>query len=141
MKRFIYIPWNFIKENGELPEQAIELSRKTHLQIRLGTEDDNIQFNDIDIVLEPENNLIDYQRVVEKNFIQSIDYTNEFIDFDKNFICIIKNENNDITRIYPKLVEKHCLKFRFRIPSAGLYNFDIIDNKDISLENGSFEVV
>ena len=141
MKRFIYVPKNLIGTNNEIPKKAIDLSNQTHLQLRLGSAEDEINLSDIDIISIPEKIFLDYQKKVEEGYIQSIDYTNEFIDFNKNYFCKIKNKEKELT-FNPRLVEKHCLKFRFRIFSIGQYYFDIIDeNNNVVVSDEFFEVV
>lgn len=141
MKRFIYVPEKLIGTNNEIPKKAIDLSNETHLQIRLGSVEDELNISEIDIISIPEITVLDYQKKIEEGYIQSIDYTNEFIDFDKKYYCKVKNKEKELL-FNPRLVEKHCLKFRFRIFSTGIYYFDIIDDKDNAIVfNEQFEVV
>lgn len=126
MKRFIYVPNKFIGTEKKIPQKALELSKETGLQIRTESENDDLNISDIEILIVPEIVKIDFSKTVEKNFINSIDYTNEFISFNNKFICKVKGKNKSYI-FSPRLVEKHCLKFRFRIDTSGTYSFDIMD--------------
>lgn len=141
MKRFIYVPEKLIGADNEIPKKAIDLSKETHLQIRLGSIDDSFNLSDIDIIAIPEKRMLDFNKVIEKGFIQSIDYTDEFVDFNKKFVCKIKNNENKYFYT-PKIVEKHCLKFRFRIHETGIYSIDIIgEDGNAVVSEEYFEVV
>lgn len=141
MKRFIYVPEKLIGADNEIPKKAIDLSKQTHLQIRIGSVDDFLDLSDIEIIAIPEKKMFDFNKKVEKGFIQSIDYTDEFVNFNKKFVCKIKNNANEYSYT-PKIVEKHCLKFRFRIHETGIYCIDIIDeNGNTVLSDEYFEVV
>ena len=141
MKRFIYVPENLIGTNNEIPQKAIDLSNQTHLQIRLGSSEDKINLSEIDIIAIPEKTILDFQKKIEEGYIQSVDYTNEFLDFNKKYFCKVKNKEKELM-FNPRLVEKHSVKFRFRMFLAGDYYFDIIDdNNNVVVSDQFFEVV
>jgi hypothetical protein len=142
MKRFVYVPNNLMGTDSKIPNEALEMSKKNHLQIRIGEQDDGFDLSKIDIITIPERAVLDYSKTVEKNFIQSIDYTNEFVSFNKNFYCKVTNQENKELVINPRLTEKHCIKFRFRLSTLGLHYFDIMDERNSPIvEQEIFEVV
>jgi hypothetical protein len=139
MKRLIHVPASLYIDE-KIPEEALELAKETKLAIRIGVEED--LETDISVVQVPENNFIDYKKIVEVGFIQAIDYTNEFIVFPKDLKCIVSEEccpENQI-ELNPKLKESHVVKYRDRFNKVGIYNFSLSSPRYGVIQEGKFEV-
>ena len=143
MKRLVYVPFCALQD-GEIPQSALELAKETHLAVRVGEEGENGE-PDVCVVQVPERNQIDFKSTVKCNFIQSIDYTNEFIVFPNDLKCeVTKNGvlgNSDSIFLTPVLKESHMVKYRDRFSEAGVYDFSISAVSYGILCKGSFEVL
>jgi hypothetical protein len=143
MKRLVYVPF-FALQDGEIPQNALELAKETRLAIRVGEEGENGE-SDVCVVQVPEKNKIDFKSTVKVGFIQSIDYTNEFIVFPNDLKCeVTKNGvfgSSDSIFLTPILRESHIVKYRDRFSEAGVYDFSISTSADGVLCKGSFEVL
>jgi hypothetical protein len=139
MKRLIHVPLSLYVDE-KIPEEALELAKETQLAIRVGTEEDLETY--ISVVQIPEKHAIDYKKIVETGFIQSIDYTNEFVMFTRDLKCIVIQDDNPDTQIelIPKLKESHVVKYRDRFNKAGIYNFSLSLPAYGVIQEGKFEV-
>ena len=137
MKRFVYVPPKMMGE--DIPKEATDLSVKSRLSIRIGDEDDGIPKDKIAILSFPDINVITCEPSVKLGFIHLLDYSNDFVDFDKNIVLKVKHSNGDEQIIKPSLCEKHRVKFRSRFYSSGIKEYYIDNNKTI-IESGKFEV-
>lgn len=133
---YVYVP-PFLGRDG-VPEEANNLSKDTQLPIRMGVEGDGIDSTKIAVVRVPEVRVCDWARTVKAGYIHTIDYTNEFVSFSNNVFLEILGPNTS-NQYPPTLRERHLARFRRRYPTAGPYQFRIIDN-DVVLEEGSFNV-
>ncbi len=140
MKRLIHVPVSLCIDE-KIPEEALELAKETQLAIRVGTEED--LETDISVIQIPEKNAIDYKKTVEAGFVQSIDYTNEFIVFPKNLKCVVVQADNPDTQIElkPRLKESHVVKYRDRFNKVGIYNFSLSSPSHGIIQEGTFEVL
>lgn len=140
MKRYVYVPSIYLNNNKDIPEDAIRISSLSKLPIRLGDVGEFPDIKNIEIICVPEKNSISFEEKIESNFLQIIQYENDFLQFTKNTKCIV-NGNNKSVVIFPSIAEKHCVKFKFRIAEKGIYKFAIINNEDIVSEEFCFEVI
>lgn len=140
MKRYVYIPAIYINDNRDIPEDAIRISRLSKLPIRLGEKDEFPDIKYIEIISVPEKESISFDRKVECNFLQIIQYENDYISFSKKTQCVIKNNNKEAI-FFPSIAEKHCVKFKFRITEKGTYSFVITNNESTVSEEHFFEVI
>jgi hypothetical protein len=140
MKRFIHVPDMQMSGNGEIPEKALSLAYLSKLQIRHG-EIEGPFYGDADsisIIRIPEKLAIDIATPIFAGLLCAIDYTNEFVEFDKTVFCKVLTPKNTEEVCYPILMEKHVVKFRYRTQFEGAYYFSIYLN-DKELESGKFE--
>jgi hypothetical protein len=143
MKRLVYVPFCALQD-GEIPDNALALAKETRLAIRIGEEGEKGE-SDVCVVQVPEKNQIDFKSTVKVGFIQSIDYTNEFIVFSHDLKCeVTKNGvfgSGDSIFLTPVLRESHMVKYRDRFSEAGVYDFSISTTANGVLCKGSFEVL
>ena len=143
MKRLVYVPFSAF-ENGEIPKVALDLAKETRLSIRIGEENENDGL-DVCVVQEPETAQIDFKQIVKLNFIQSIDYTNEFVVFPRNVKCEVSRSTAfGVTKkilLTPVIAESHVVKYRDRFSEAGAYDFVISTDANGILYEGQFEVI
>lgn len=143
MKRLVYVPFSLL-EDGEIPASALDLAKETLLSIQIGEEGNDIEAH-VCVLQVPELRYIDYKETVKINFIQSIDYTNEYVVFSYNTSCKVTKNNNhgEIFEmcLTPVLLESHLVKYRNRFSEAGVYNFVISTENNGVLHEGKFEVV
>lgn len=140
MKRYVYVPSFYLNNNKDIPEDAFRISNLSKLPIRLGDVGELPDIKNIEIICIPEKKNITFEEKVESNFLQIIQYDNDFLSFSKSTKCIVKGNNKNIV-IFPSIAEKHCVKFKFRISEKGIYQFVIMNNDDIVSEEFYFEVV
>jgi hypothetical protein len=143
MKRLIYVPFCTL-EDGEIPKIALDLAKETRLSIRVGEEGDNSEL-DVCVMQVPEINQINFKASVKANFIQTIDYTNEFIIFPRNLKCEVTRNpafggTNKII-LTPVLIESHIVKYRDRFSEKGIYDFVISTGANGVIFEGKFEVI
>lgn len=142
MKRYVYVPEIYLNKNKDIPEDAIRISSLSKLPIRLGENGEFPDIKYIEIICVPEKEFLSFDEKVESNFLQIINYENDFTSFDKNTQCVVKNISNNKNTIFsPTIAEKHCAKFKLRFKEKGLYSFVIVNNKIILSEEKFFEVV
>ncbi len=138
MKRFIYIPEGMIID-GQIPEEALALSKQAQLSIREGFIGDGIQTKEISIVSFPEIRVIDYSQSSRVDFVHSIDITNEFVTFSADTFLEVVCENGLRQVFVPNLKEKHLVKFRPRFSTAGKKYFSVYSNNE-KIHSGEFEI-
>ncbi len=143
MKRHVYVPFKFLK-NGDIPQEAISLAKDTGLSIRLGQEGDSDE-SDIHVMQVPERNGIDFRKTIKSNFVQPIDYTNEFVIFPSDLKCeVTRNATFGQAEKFilkPVLLESHIVKYRARFAETGIYDFIISTDRHGILSEGKFEVL
>ena len=143
MKRLVYVPFSQL-EDGEIPQAALDLAKETQLPIRIGEEEKNTE-SEIYIAQIPEKNQIDYKKTIKVNFVQTLDYTNEFIMLPSDLVCKVSKSNTygTISESYltPVLKESHVVKYRDRFAEAGVYDFIISTSSHGILHEGKFEVI
>jgi hypothetical protein len=137
VKRFVYVPPSMMGEN--VPEEAINLSSESQLSIRIGDEDDGIPKDKIGIVSFPDIDVISCEPSVKLGFVHSLDYSNDFVDFNENTLLKVKHSNGDEQITKPSLCEKHKVKFRSRFYSSGTKEYFIETNQK-TIISGKFEV-
>ena len=125
---------------GEIPQQALDLSRESTLSIRIEEPDDGIDVKEIHIASFPEIDVIDCQPTAKLGFIHSIDLTNDFVAFNKTAVLKIKHDDGTEQAIKPSLQEKHILKFRSRYDSRGTKDY-CIENNGKTVYSGKIEVI
>jgi hypothetical protein len=103
MDRYISIPKNLVIDEL-IPEEAIILARTFSLETRVEEAATEIQ-----IVSEPRVRDISYSEDFVSGRIWSLDIHDEFTDMSTS--CFLK-VNDEI--FYPKIQEKHIVKFRIR---------------------------
>lgn len=141
MKRQIYVPF-LLLENGQIPKKAIIMSQETQLGIQIGEEVDLC--DEVKVISIPEIHNLAYHSQVKSGFIQSIDYINEFCNFNRNTILEITTPVKRKENIKPRIRETHALIFRERLYEKGKYSFQItnlLNSGPSVLTNGFFEVV
>ena len=139
MKRIVYISEKNSKIKDKL-DIAESISKQTCLPISKGNpsieESDNIYIASI-----PEIEECSFDKVIKKNYIHTLDYTNEYIDLSKNLLCLFTVGNKTLS-IKPIINEKHTVKFRTRFNVIGNYTFYfLLNNNIINIEDSSFEVI
>lgn len=142
MKRQIYVPF-LLLENGQIPKEAILLSKNTHLGIQIGLEDD-ITHDKIAVIEIPEINSIKYHKKLKHGFIQSFDYLNEYCILSKNINFYLTSPSGDIDILKPRIKERHILIYRQRLYEKGEYYFTInyeYEENAKTLAEGFFEVI
>jgi len=143
MKRLVYVPFCALQD-GEIPQDALDLAKETRLAIRVGEEGENGE-SDVCVMQIPEKNQIDFKSIVKVGFIQPIDYTNEFVVFSNDLTCeVTKNGvlgSSNPVFLKPVLKESHMVKYRDRFSEAGVYDFSISTVSHGVLCKGSFEVL
>lgn len=135
MKRFVFIPFS-LKNSKDSFSLAEKISEESKLPIRIGEENENFS-NVIEIISIPEISKINFSKEVEKNYIHSIDITNEFVDMSKcSFYIKFLNEKKEIK---PNIKEKHKIRIRKRYSQIGNYFFSLeLENNVIC--SGEFKV-
>jgi hypothetical protein len=142
MKRQIYVPFLFL-ENGQIPEEAILLSKETRLGIQVGDEADR-RYDAIQVIEIPESRGVAYHEKVRSGFIQSFDCLDEFSIFDENTQLRLKLPEGTIKTLKPRIKERHVLKYRERLYDKGSYSFSItslVEKEEKILAEGFFEVI
>ena len=140
MKRFVFVPFEMVM-NKESLAIAEDLSKSSNISIRLGQENEFPNITDVDIICIPNIFDISFLNKVKCNFLQIINYSNDFIQMNKKFKCKITSNNKEYI-FNPTIAEKHCLKFNVRICEADQYSFAIIDeNNSVISDDYFFEVV
>jgi hypothetical protein len=142
MKRIVYVPFSAL-ENEEIPKIALDLAKETKLTIRIGVEDQPLE-TEVCVLSIPEYRKLEYKKTVVSNYIQSIDYTNEFIVFPYDTLCSVKyitsmGERGTILSKL-KLRENHVVKYRDRFNKRGDYSFTISTPHHGTLCEGQFTV-
>lgn len=131
-------------EDGAIPKDALSLAKDTGLSVRVGEEDDDTELN-VYVMQVPEKNQIEFKKTVKLNFVQPIDYTNEFVVFSSDLKCeVTRNATfGKVEKILlkPILMESHVVKYRGRFMKTGVYDFVISTIKHGILSEGKFEVL
>ena len=139
MKRIVYIS----EKNFAIESQlaiAENLSKQTGLPISKGNPAVK-ESDDIFIASIPEVERCSFDEVVKKNYIHTLDYTNEYIDLSKNLTCLFTVGDQSLS-VKPVINEKHTVKFRTRFDIIGSYTFYFLLNDNvIHVENNLFEVI
>ena len=139
MKRFVYVPVEMVI-GGEIPQQALDLSRESTLSIRMEEPGDGVDVKEIHIVSFPETDVIDCKPTAKLGFIHSIDLTNDFVAFNKTAVLKVKHSDGAEQILKPSLQEKHILKFRSRYDSRGVKDY-CIENDGQIVYSGKIEVI
>jgi len=140
MKRFVFVPFG-LQEDEKVLNEAKEISYSNNIGIRFGEIDEFPNIKNVDIIFVPDILSMSFEPKVKCNFLQLINYSNDFTKMNKNFKCKVKSDKKEYF-FYPTIAEKYCLKFRFRIESLGQYEFAIIDEEDnVISDKYFFEVV
>ena len=132
MKRFVCVPSSM----GAMPDEAIKLSKESHLSIRMEDGIDRICIKSF-----PEDEISDCADEVKAGFIHRIDVTNEFIDFPKDTHLEVTDLNCSSQSIKPMVKTKNSLMFRSRYFTLGLHKFRIVDNNSKVYYEGEFTVI
>ena len=139
MKRVVYIS----EKNFGIESQlaiAENISKQTGLPISKGNPAIE-ESDDIYIASIPEIEKCDFDKVIKKNYIHTLDYTNEYIDLSKNLFCLFTVGDQSLS-VKPIINEKHAVKFRTRFDIVGNYTFCFsINGNIVNIENNLFEVV
>ena len=138
MKRFVYIPDGMIT-NGEIPQEALTLSKEAQLSIREGSVGDGVKTKEISIVSFPEVNIVECQEYSYVNFVHIIDITNEFISFSINTFLEVISDDGSKEIFKPNLKEKHLVRFRPRFTTKGKKYFCVYSGNE-KIHSGEFEV-
>lgn len=142
MKRQIYVPFSLMR-HGEIPKNAISLSKETHLGIQLGNEQ-KVLCTKIQVIEIPEKQVLGYHKQVFSGFIQSIDYLDEFFVFDKTTQLQLISPCGQVSTPKPRIKERHMLSYRERLYDEGKYLFSIVttvNEETRNLTEGMFEVI
>jgi hypothetical protein len=118
MKRYVSVSRKEF-ENREVKIKAEELARLFMLEIRL-TDNDAVQ-----IVCEPSEKLYEYNNFYQPEKIWVLDVIDEFIEISKNSYLLV-----DELKYFPKIREKHSLKFRPRISGHDAKRIRLFINGD-----------
>ena len=139
MKRVVYI-----SERNFGIESQLAIAEKLSKQTGLPISKDNPAINESDgvyIASIPEIEQCNFDKVIKKNYIHTLDYTNEYIDLSKNLTCLFTVGDQALS-VKPIINEKHSVKFRTRFDITGNYTFCFLLNDNIiNIENNLFEVI
>lgn len=127
-------------KNGTVPEEAVVLSRDTQLGIQIGKKE-NPLCEEIRVIEIPEKRFITYHTHVSAGFIQSIEYINEFIIFNKDTKFELKTPCGKVDTPKPRIRERHMISYKQRVYDKGQYLFLITNSDGKELEKGTFEVI
>lgn len=127
-------------ENGNIPQEALDLSRETMLPVRVGDAGEDI-ISSIDVINVPETNIFAFRDSVKNGFIQVFDYTNEYTDLSQNVVLTVFCPNGESLEVKPRVKEKHTLRYRHRFCELGEYSFLIKKGSDSVLNEGTFVIV
>jgi hypothetical protein len=120
MERYIAVPTSFVTAN-RMPEEVETLAKTYSLSIRI---DDSVE--EIQIVSKPKIKTISYMETYTQGSIWSVNIHDEFTDMSGE--CFLKV--NDKT-FFPKIKEKHIIKFRIRHDGDSKKLFTIyVDGKE-----------
>lgn len=132
MRRVIYCP------DDSMLEEASILAARAKLPINVGEHEGikDLVFNKnkVDILDIPEYRSVSFNPHIEKNFHQSIDYYNDFINLYENTFLYI----NDV-KYLPLIVEKNKTRFAILENESGLKSCIIEVNGTVA-ERFSYEV-
>lgn len=139
MERIIYCPIN-----GDM-DQAEILSIETGLPVTVGKSMslENVLFDEhsVGVVYIPTRNSCYSQKVVKMNFIQNIQYTNDWANFVKKDYCVIEHlETKEKTTVPPTVLEPHYMNFLHRPQCLGIYSFKIF-LQEINVFSDEFECI
>ena len=127
-------------ENGNIPQEAVSLSKDTQLPVMVGQQHDSFG-DDITVVNIPETVLLNYKESVKCNFIQTFDYTNEFVNLQENVVLNVFSPSGTKIIPAPRIKENHVLRYRCRFYESGKYHFSIVQNQNLILDEGIFTVL
>lgn len=129
MIRCILVPKVLVIDD-KIPEEARALARMFSLETRISE-----TANEIEIVSEPRIRDVSYLKTYALGRIWSLNVKNEFLDMaNECFVSI----NGRI--FYPKIQEKHAMKFRIRLTDSCQVNFVIYINGEVFFSDSIFEV-
>ena len=128
MIRCILVPRNLVID-GKIPEKAQTLARMFSLETKISE-----TASKIEIVSEPRIRDISYLKTYALGRIWSLNVKNEFLDMvNECFVSI------DEKIFYPKIQEKHAMKFRIRLTDSYQVNFVIYINGEVFFSDSIFE--
>lgn len=128
MIRSILVP-KVLVVDGKIPEEAKKLARMFSLETRISE-----TANEIEIVSEPRIRDVSYSKNYALGRIWSLNVKNEFLDMvNECFVSV----NGKI--FYPKIQEKHAMKFRIRLTDRHQVNFVIYINGEVFFSDSIFE--
>ena len=120
MDRYISVPKNLVVDEL-IPEEAIILARTFSLETRVEEAATEVQ-----IVSEPRIRDISYSEDYVSGRIWSLDIHDEFTDMSTS--CFLKIDDEIF---YPKINEKHIVKFRIRHKNSSEKQFHVyVSNKE-----------
>jgi hypothetical protein len=129
MIRSILVP-KVLVVDGKIPAKAKTLARMFSLETKISE-----TASEIEIVSEPRIRDISYSKTYVLGRIWSLNVKNEFSDMvNECFVSI----NGKI--FYPKIQEKHAMKFRIRLTDSHQVNFVIHINGEAFFSDSIFEV-
>lgn len=138
MNRTIYAP------SEDFLEEAQKFAKNGSISITIGEceafKDLDFDRSKVQLVTVPTNKYIEYLKKVKVHHTQCIDYIDEWTTMNSSAVCYCySNSLSYSISNKPLILEKNCIKFKFRLPKSGEYNFSIeINNK--KYEEGSFLV-
>ena len=129
MIRSILVP-KVLVVDGKIPAEAKTLARMFSLETKISE-----TASEIEIVSEPRIRDVSYSKTYVLGRIWSLNVKNEFLDMiNECFVSI----NEKI--FYPKIQEKHAMKFRIRLTDSHQVNFVIYVNGEAFFSDSIFEV-
>lgn len=118
MNRYVVVPASGLI-NGSLPNEALQIAKTFSLEIKIDESAEKIE-----IVSEPKIKEISYEEKYIRNRIWSLDIHDEFVDMSET--CFLKI-NDEV--FYPKIKEKHIIKFRIRHKTGQEKSFSVFVNE------------
>jgi hypothetical protein len=128
MIRCILVPRNLVID-GKIPEKAQTLARMFSLETKISE-----TATEIEIVSEPRIRDVSYSKTYALGRIWSLNVKNEFLDMINECFVSINGKN-----FYPKIQEKHAMKFRIRLTDSHQVNFVIYVNNEAFFSDSIFE--
>jgi hypothetical protein len=118
VNRYVVVPASHLI-NGLPPDEALQIAKTFSLEIKIDESAEKIE-----IVSEPRIKEIFHEKEYEPNKVWSLDIHDEFVDMSGE--CFLKTGDEIF---YPKIKEKHIIKFRIRHKQSQEKVFSVFINE------------
>jgi hypothetical protein len=128
VNRYVVVPASELI-NGSLPNEALQIAKTFSLEIKIDESAEKIK-----IVSEPRIKEIFHEKEYEPDKVWSLDIHDEFVDMSGE--CFLKTDDEIF---YPKIKEKHIIKFRIRHKQSQEKTFSVFINGQEYFSSNIFE--